>query len=141
MVIGACHYLEWPDLWGWQTFERTTWKELTWEEATVDWRLEANRAAGRVLSDDELFQKFNAAAGIRTIDDFLNSDDKAWLPFKEYDGRSVFKPHIAFAHTARGKYGNVTSTAIIQNVGMAWFILGVIYVGMFFLLADRKEKR
>ena len=31
--------------------------------------------------------------------------------------------------------------AMIPDVRMPWFMLGVIYVGLFFLLADRKEKR
>ena len=31
--------------------------------------------------------------------------------------------------------------AILGDVRMPWFMLGVIYVGLFFLLADRKEKR
>jgi hypothetical protein len=31
--------------------------------------------------------------------------------------------------------------SFIPDVHIPWFMLGVIYVGLFFLLADRKEKR
>jgi hypothetical protein len=30
---------------------------------------------------------------------------------------------------------------MVADVRMPWFMLGVIYVGLFFLLADKKEKR
>ena len=32
-------------------------------------------------------------------------------------------------------------TPYIEDVRLPFFMLGVIYVGLFFLLADRKEKR
>jgi hypothetical protein len=41
----------------------------------------------------------------------------------------------------RGAYQQVESTVLIPDVRMPWFMLGVIYAGLFFLLADRKEKR
>ena len=33
------------------------------------------------------------------------------------------------------------TTRWIEDLQTAWFMLGVVYVGLFFLLADRKEKR
>jgi len=33
------------------------------------------------------------------------------------------------------------SKSIIPDVRLPWFMLGVIYAGLFFLLADRKERR
>jgi hypothetical protein len=54
---------------------------------------------------------------------------------------SVFSPSINWASTTRYRYGNTQTTAMIPNVGIPWFMLGVIYVGLFFLLADKKEVR
>jgi hypothetical protein len=52
---------------------------------------------------------------------------------------------IAFVVIAVGHYMNCSHGAIyrpcIEDVKMPWFVLGVIYVGLFFLLADKKEKR
>ena len=42
-----------------------------------------------------------------------------------------------------GGGGGVASPTepLISDVRMPWFMLGVIYTGLFFLLADRKERR
>ena len=36
---------------------------------------------------------------------------------------------------------NPNVPAIVPDVWVAWFMLGAIYFGLFFLLADKKEKR
>jgi hypothetical protein len=36
---------------------------------------------------------------------------------------------------------NLATYPTIDDVRVPWFMLGVIYTGLFFLLADRKERR
>ena len=35
----------------------------------------------------------------------------------------------------------VSEESIVPDVRIPWFMLGVLYVGLFFLLTDRKERR
>ena len=37
-------------------------------------------------------------------------------------------------------YATIYCQPLLLDVRMPWFILGVVYVGLFFLLADKKEK-
>jgi hypothetical protein len=58
-------------------------------------------------------------------------DAKAWIPReKVWVGKPVWSPQLRLA-----------DQPAIADVRMPWFMLGVIYAGSFFLLADRKEKR
>jgi hypothetical protein len=39
------------------------------------------------------------------------------------------------------QHNKLVSPALIPDVRIPWFMLGVVYVGLFFLLADRKDVR
>jgi len=41
----------------------------------------------------------------------------------------------------RARLAPTPKQSLVPDVRIPWFMLGVIYVGLFFLLADRKEKR
>ena len=60
-------------------------------------------------------------------------DDKAWLPIEKIWGGPHWSPKIYLASR--------DTPATIADVRIPWFMLGVIYVGLFFLLADRKRVR
>ena len=55
-----------------------------------------------------------------------------WPPVRMGD-----TPYLLFA--GKSPYGG--STGIIPSAWIPWFMLGVVYAALFFLLADRKEKR
>jgi hypothetical protein len=68
----------------------------------------------------------------------------AWPPMRFDDRSNTFHFNGAYL-TEKGVEGTLISYAyqkpMIQDVRMPWFMLGVIYAGLFFLLADKKEKR
>jgi hypothetical protein len=64
---------------------------------------------------------------------FIPDDAKLWFPVQTETTERVWNPRI--------NANNQPSYAMVPDVRMPWFMLGVIYVGLFFLLADRKEKR
>ena len=59
-------------------------------------------------------------------------DAKVWFEVPSYALKTYWHPYF---NDAFPPY------AIIPDVRIPWFMLGVIYTGLFFLLADRKERR
>jgi hypothetical protein len=57
-------------------------------------------------------------------------DAKAWIPIVNvWHGKPIWSPQLSLA-----------DQPVIADVRMPWFMLGVMYVGSFFLLADGKKK-
>jgi hypothetical protein len=138
-VIGACHYLAWPPivLYNYERFPLTVWKELTYQEA------QEQHVAGKNL-DLHFFAGLKQQGGYtdpqgkwwaygKDSDGFIPDDAKVWFRVDTGTGKRIWKPYISFADGYKA--------AMIGDIRMPWFMLGVIYVGLFFLLADRKEKR
>jgi hypothetical protein len=132
VVTGVCHYLAlYDDVW----VPLTIWKELTYEEAQkeapndfLDLIFVGNleKQGGYIDSKGQWQPYTNDAAKLR----FIPDEAKLWFPFQQGTTKRVWNPR--FINPAY---------AMVTDVRMPWFMLGVIYVGLFFLLADRKEKR
>jgi len=164
VVIGACHYLDW----GFQHTEPATytfWKELTYKEAqqevslikdglerTFNDRLLAEGGYTDAKGQWKTYVAFDPTAylakqGITGYTDdegqwhayqktplqyVIPSDAKLWFPIEINGVKWIWDPYFRMVHP---------NSAMIPDVRMPWFMLGVIYVGLFFLLADKKEKR
>jgi hypothetical protein len=150
VVIGAFHYLEWPPimLFGQRLIPYTRWEELTWKEAAskTNYRYVTGNpmlpyfqgAIKRQLAYEESMGLHNryTADGKRTFTDaevgIPRDDAKAWVPIETEMAKTIWNPHFN---------GTDPPYAMIPDVRMPWFMLGVIYAGLFFLLADKKEKK
>ena len=119
VVIGACHYLAWiphQDYSAGKYREETTWRVLSWEE---------------LGPFDDLTGK--SPAKVLPPGAILNKDDQHWhvpktsrIPIPDYYSALEFVD---------------SKKSMLPQVATPWFMLGVIYASLFFLLADRKEKR
>ena len=141
VVIGALHYVQWPRIVLFQheaipytEWEETTWAEVKWKGTTdgypehpeiyfKDVTERHQRALAKQLGGDEVI--------LPTPPD----DAKAWLPREKWWwGKPIWSPQLRLA--LAGRYDMA-----IADVRLPWFMLGVIYAGLFFLVADRKEKQ
>ena len=61
----------------------------------------------------------------------IPDEAKLWFPVQTEIAKSIWNPYFNGTHP---------SYAMVPDVRMPWFMLGVIYVGLFFLLADKKEQ-
>ena len=138
-VIGAFHYLQWPPVgfYVWVSHTPTPEEKQKLEAAQSKWidawleRKDKEKAAEQ--SYQEKIAKYGKDA------QFTDEEAGIWPKMPEEPEMPqkqdrVWHPSINFAN---GKYPPAT----IPDVRVPWFMLGVIYVGMFFLLADRKEKQ
>lgn len=142
IVIGAGHYLDWGL---YRSEPITEWEEVTYEQAHLV--ISKAEFAKRLLDQggytDSKGQwhstEFVASKDI-DLDIYLlknageiPSDAKLWeLITSSSVFRTVWKPYVTMVHP---------NSAMVPDVRIPWFMLGVIYVGLFFLLADRREKR
>jgi hypothetical protein len=137
VVIGACHYVDW----GFHSFRsvfHTHWKELTYKEAQQE---VPDKDFKRTFNDRLLGQGGYTDANGQWqtyVDDDIAKllgippDAKLWFPIEAVSNELVWNPYFRMVYP---------NSAMIPDVRMPWFMLGVIYVGLFFLLADKKEKR
>ena len=128
VMIGACHYLQWPpiSLFRMAWIPSIEWEEHSWKEVKP-WQDDAHHY------EHVRYDGYPEHPEIYFTDENPSDDAKAWVPVRRWYGRDVSSPRI-----------NVTqdrNDMMIADVRMPWFMLGVIYVGLFFLLADRKEVR
>jgi len=142
VVIGACHYLAWPPLhlYVYKAFPLTLWKELTYEEAQQEVH-EQNLDSlfiARLLEQggytDSKGTYYSYKKGDPWVDfSGIPLEAKVWFPVETRAWMWVWNPRLNVV-TAR-------NYAMIFDLRIPWFMLGVIYFGLFFLLSDRKEKR
>lgn len=142
VIIGAFHYLQWPPivLYYYDWVPLNVWKELTYQEAKkqdvgdiffdLDFVARLKQQGGYTDSQGKWLAYGEDAASISFIP--IPDDAKVWFLVKTGTRKQIWKPYFNVA----GSY-----PAIVPDVRVPWFMLGVIYVGMFFLLADRKEKQ
>ena len=137
MVIGACHYLDWGL---YQSEPVTEWEELTYEQTHLI--ISKGEFAKRLLDQGgytdskgqwhSTKESKDVDLGIYLLKNAgeIPSDAKLWEPITSSSVfRTVWKPYFRMVHP---------NSAMVPDVRMPWFMLGVIYVGLFFLLADRK---
>jgi hypothetical protein len=132
VVIGACHYL---DCGFYQPEPVYPWREYTHQQSSH--RISGAEFVKRLLDQGgytdskgqyQLYTKDAAELG------FIPDEAKLWFQITE-EPRGyirVWKPYFRMVDP---------TSAMIPDVRMPWFMLGVIYVGLFFLLADKKEKQ
>jgi hypothetical protein len=144
VIVGAFHYLGWPPLHliDYETKKRiVNWELLDWQKAKV----QMQRNEEKWFSDDAFDLAFAHTATythgyVDVVGDWqsytgtgsLPRNARVWIP-----ELGVFKePYLnVWIKFENPKY------AIVPDVRVPWFMLGVIYTGVFFLLAGKKEKR
>ncbi|SRR6266481_6656094 len=114
VVIGWCNYLGWPPI---HLFDHdfVPFDDDKWSAERNAWERDYEERGYK--EDDTLKRRFAALLDSR-------------------HGRYVWHWHPWFNGAT-----DYTNPPIIYDLRMPWFILSVIYVGMFFLLADPKEKQ
>jgi hypothetical protein len=144
VIIGAFHYLRWPPLHlvNYEIKKRVVnWELLDWQKA----KEQIQRNEEKWFSDDAFDSAFAHVATFTRgyVDIFGNwqsytgtgslpRNAKVWIP----ELGTFNEPHLnVWVDFTNPLY------AIVPDVRVPWFMLGVIYTGVFFLLANRKEKR
>jgi hypothetical protein len=168
VLIGAGHYLAWPPLslygYRWVPYP-PVWKELTFDEAEqhVPGLPHTGKPAQNLQVPDgtTLYQIFiirlqeqggytdsegqyhtyseddpDPRSSHEALAGIIPPDAKVWLPVRT--GGTTERDWYPRIH---GSLNSAPSDAMVSDVRLPFFMLGVIYAGLFFLLADRKEKR